>query len=127
MKVALKALAAEPPKVVETEGKKAYAVSLRNRAEMTVRYEANIQDLEGCCRRRWYVWTTSHPDASPRCAPHQGKLYSINPDNRSGVIDGNRYTYLPDVLALNKGNSIINGYNCRHRFDTLSKRFALSY
>ncbi len=116
MKVALKALAAEPPKVVEAEGRKAYTFSLRNRAEMTVRYEANMRDLERLIAEGVeYVWTTSHPDASPRCAPHQGKLYSINSNNRSGVIDGHRYTYLPDILKLNKGNSIINGYNCRHR------------
>lgn len=114
--VALKALAAEPPKVVEVEGRRAYTFSLRNRAEMTVRYEANMRDLERLIAEGVeYVWTTSHPDASPRCAPHQGKLYSINPNNRSGVIDGIRYTYLPDVLKLNNGNSIINGYNCRHR------------
>lgn len=116
LNVALKALAAEPPKVVETEGRKAYTVSLRNRAEMAVRYEANMRDLERLIAEGVeYVWTSSHPDASPRCAPHQGKLYSINPNNRSGVIDGYRYTYLPDVLKLNNGNSIINGYNCRHR------------
>jgi hypothetical protein len=116
MKVALKALAAEPPKVVEAEGRKAYTVSLRNRAEMTVRYEANMRDLERLIADGVeYVWTTSHPDASPRCAPHQGKLYSINPNNPRGVIDGHPYTYLPDVLKLNNGNSIINGYNCRHR------------
>jgi hypothetical protein len=116
LNVALKALAAEPPKVVEVEGRRAYTVSLRNRAEMTVRYEANMRDLERLIAEGVeYVWTSSHPDASPRCAPHQGKLYSINPNNRSGVIDGYRYTYLPDILKLNKGNSIINGYNCRHR------------
>lgn len=114
--VALKALAAEPPKMVEAEGRKAYTVSLRNRAEMTVRYEANMRDLERLIAEGVeYVWTTSHPDASPRCAPHQGKLYSLNPENKTGVIDGIRYTYLPDVLKLNGGNSIINGYNCRHR------------
>lgn len=114
--VALKALAAEPPKVVEAEGRKAYTVSLRNRAEMTVRYEANMRDLERLIAEGVeYVWTSSHPDASPRCAPYQGKLYSLNPENKTGVIDGIRYTYLPDVLKLNGGNSIINGYNCRHR------------
>ena len=116
LNVAMKALAAEPPKVVEVEGRKAYTVSLRNRAEMTVRYEANMRDLERLIAEGVeYVWTSSHPDASPRCAPHQGKLYSLNPENKTGVIDGIRYTYLPDVLKLNNGNSIINGYNCRHR------------
>ena len=121
LKIALKALAAEPPKVVKvgaTEKRKGYTyvMSLRNRAEMAVRYEANMEDLQRYIDEGVeYVWTTSHPDASPRCAPHQGKLYSINPNNRQGVKDGIPYTYLPDVLRFNEGNSIINGYNCRHR------------
>lgn len=121
LKVAIKALAAEPPKVItvsHTETRKGYTytMSLRNRAEMMVRYDANLRDLDNLISKGVeYVWTTSHPDASPRCAPYQGKLYSLNPNNPSGVINGNRYTYLPDVLMLNEGNSIINGYNCRHR------------
>lgn len=121
LKVALKALAAEPPKIVkvaETDKRRGYTytMSLRNRAEMTVRYESNLVDLQKFIDAGVeYVWTTSHPDASPRCAPHQGKLYSINADNKQGMHNGIPYTYLPDVLKLNEGNSIINGYNCRHR------------
>ncbi len=116
LKLAMKALAAEPPLVAQVEGKKAYTVSLRNRAEMTVRYEANLSELkEFIASGVEFVWTTSHPDASPRCAKHQGKLYSLNADNKQGIHNGIPYTYLPDVLKLNNGNSIINGYNCRHR------------
>ncbi len=121
LKIALKALATEPPKIVrvaETAGRKGYAytMSARNRAEMTVRYEANIADIQRFINDGVeYVWISSHPDASPRCAPHQGKLYSINANNKRGIIDGHRYTYLPDILQLNEGNSILNGYNCRHR------------
>src|SRR5690554_847069 len=121
LKVALKALAAEPPKIIkvaETEKRKGYTytMSLRNRAEMAIRYEANLADLQRFIDQGIeYVWTTSHPDASPRCAPHQGKLYSINAKNKQGMHNGIPYTYLPNILKLNEGNSIINGYNCRHR------------
>lgn len=116
LKLAMKALAAEPPLVAQTDGRKAYTVSLRNRAEMTVRYEANLSELQAFIASGVeYVWTTSHPDASPRCAPHQGKLYSLNADNKQGMHNGIPYAYLPDILKLNDGNSIINGYNCRHR------------
>ncbi len=123
LKIALKALAAEPPKIVEVASNDetgragyTYTMSLRNRAEMTVRHQANMTDLQGMqAAGIEYVWITSHPDASPRCAPYQGKLYSLNPDNRTGVHNGIPYTYLQDVLDLHEGNSILNGYNCRHR------------
>lgn len=123
LKVALKALAAEPPKIVtvsenEETGRAGYTytMSLRNRAEMTVRHQANMTDLQNMQSAGVeYVWITSHPDASPRCAPYQGKLYSLNPDNRTGVHNGIPYTYLQDVLDLHGGNSILNGFNCRHR------------
>ncbi len=64
LKIALKALAAEPPKIVavaETEGRKGYTyqMSLRNRAEITARYEANLNDLNDLIRKGVeYVWTT---------------------------------------------------------------------
>lgn len=117
---ALKALSAEPPKIVSVKRKDGveytYTMSARNRAEIAARYEANLKDLQDLIKKGVkYVWTTSHPNCSPRCQPHQGKLYSLDPDDRYGVINGHSYTYLGDVLVLNEGNSIINGYNCRHR------------
>lgn len=120
VKTAIKALSAEPPKVVKVirqDGKEyAYTMSARNRAEIAARYEANLKDLQGLISKGVkYVWTSSHPNCSERCRPHQGKLYSLDPNDREGVINGIRYTFLGDVLSLNNGNSIINGYNCRHR------------
>lgn len=113
---AIKALSAEPPKIVTTKNGKAYTMSIRNRAEMQVRYETNLKEIEEFkAGGVEYVWLSSHANASPRCAPHQGKLYSINADNKSGKLNGNSYSYLPAVLKLNNGNSILNGYNCRHR------------
>lgn len=114
--IAIKALSAEPPKVVTTKNGKAYTMSLRNRAEMQVRYDANLKGIEDLkAKGVELVWISSHANASPRCANHQGKLYSINPDKKTGVANNIRYTYLPDVLKLNNGNSILSGYNCRHR------------
>jgi hypothetical protein len=103
-------LASEPAKYVDKNGK---AISLRNKVEMAVRYQANLADVENMKNEGVkLVWTSSHADASPRCRDHQGKLYSL--DGTSGTIDGISYTPLKDVLEKNGGNSIINGYNCRH-------------
>jgi hypothetical protein len=91
-------------------------VSLRNLAEMRVRYEANNDDLKDYESKGVdLVFTSSHADSSIRCAPYQGKLYSIS--GKSGTIDGIEYTPL-DIALLGPdgdGNGIINGYNCRHR------------
>lgn len=116
VKLSIKALSSEPPKIIQMKNGKAYTMSIRNRAEMAVRYETNLKEVqEFMANGVEYVWATSHANASPRCKNHQGKLYSLNANNKSGSVDGIRYTYLLDVLALNDGNSIINGYNCRHR------------
>lgn len=115
VKLGLKAISADPPisTRLRKDGKPV-KVSLRNRVEMAIRYEANLQDVNRLVDSGVkLVWASSHPNASPRCAPHQGKLYSL--DGTSGTINGIRYTPLADVLKLNGGNSIINGYNCRHR------------
>lgn len=105
-----KLLASEPGKYTDKNGR---AISLRNKVEMSVRYAANQNDLaqfknEGVK----LVWTSSHADASPRCSPYQGKLWSL--DGKSGIIDGIRYKPIEEALNSNGGNSIINGYNCRH-------------
>lgn len=115
VKLGLKAISADPPisTRLRKDGKPV-KVSLRNRVEMAIRYDANLQDVNRLVDSGVkLVWASSHPNASPRCAPHQGKLYSL--DGTSGTIKGIRYTPLADVLKLNGGNSIINGYNCRHR------------
>lgn len=120
VKSAIKALSAEPPKIVKVSRRDGveytYTMSARNRAEIAARYEANLKDLQDLTAKGVrYVWTTSHPNCSNRCKPHQGKLYSLDPNDKNGSINGIPYTFLGDVLKLNEGNSIINGYNCRHR------------
>jgi len=116
----IKALSADPPKVVDLADGKAYTMSLRNRAEMRVRYEANMNDLakqrehmeEGGTK---LVWISTHPNCSPRCKPYQGKLYSL--DGSTGSIDGVHYEPIEVALRGPKGdgNGCIDGYNCRHR------------
>jgi hypothetical protein len=91
-------------------------VSLRNLAEMRVRYDANNEDLKQYDKEGIdLVFTSSHADSSMRCQPYQGKLYSIS--GKSGTIDGIEYTPLDTALLGpdGDGNGIINGYNCRHR------------
>lgn len=126
VKVAIKAISAEPPKVItvskgEDKGK-AYAMPLRLRAELATRYEANMQNLQQAIDSgEDLVWTSSHPNCSPRCAKWQGKLYSIS--GKSGVIDGIRYSPLETALkGINgDGNGIISGYGCRHRLISYRK------
>lgn len=103
-------------------------VSLRNIAEMTVRYEAQMQmldDLKASGTR--LVWIEPHANCSKRCEPWQGKLYSL--DGTSGKIDG--FTYEPLEVAMNQHyttragkvyrNGCISGYNCRHKLTPYSR------
>lgn len=97
-------------------------VSLRNIAEMTVRYERNMSELEEKKQKGVkLVWISTHGNCSKRCEPWQGRLYSL--DGTSGTIDGNKY--IPIETAMNVPyvtksgktyqNGILSGYNCRHR------------
>jgi hypothetical protein len=89
--------------------------SLRNRAEIHTRYETQQNELQGLINDGVeYVWASSHADASERCAPWQGKLYSLN--GTSGTIDGNSFVPLEEAMRGTKGdgNGLL-GYNCRHR------------
>lgn len=120
VKLAMKALSAEPPKVITiskgVNAGKTYVMPLRNRAELAVRYEANLQDVEQLkVSGVKLVWTSSHPNCSPRCKAYQGRLWSL--DGSSGVIEGKRFKPIDEALAgpLGDGNGIISGYNCRHR------------
>ena len=105
----VKLLASENGKYVDKNGK---SISLRNKVEMSVRYQENMKDLENFRKDVKLVWTSSHADASPRCSKWQGKLYSL--DGSYGKIDGIKYEPIENALRANGGNSIINGYNCRH-------------
>lgn len=117
VKSVLKTLSSQTPEVIrKDEEQKPYKVSLRNLAEMRVRYEANSKDIQRLKNSGVkLVWTSSHPNCSPRCKDYQGKLWSL--DGTSGTINGKKYQ--PIEIAMrgknNDGNGIISGYNCRHR------------
>lgn len=94
--------------------------SLRNLSEMEVRYHDhldNIEELKASGAR--LVVCSSHADCSGRCAPWQGRIYSL--DGTSGVINGHRYVPLEtatDVWYTTKAgrrykNGLL-GFNCRH-------------
>lgn len=117
VKSVLRSISSQAPNVVrKVEGQQPYRISLRNLAEMRVRYEANIKDIQQLKNSGVkLVWTSSHPNCSPRCKDYQGKLYSL--DGTSGTINGKKYEPLEKALRgkMNDGNGIIIGYNCRHR------------
>lgn len=113
----LKVMSSQQPIFTTIRDGKPFKMSFRNKAEMSIRYEANLEDVkrlkdEGVD----LVWISSHVDCSARCQPWQGKLYSISGKNAGKTIDGNKVYKLEDALKgkNNDGNGCINGYNCRH-------------
>ena len=95
--------------------------SLRNRAEMEVRYNRHLDDInELKAAGHKLVIASTHADCSKRCAPWQGRVYSL--DGTSGTTDDGRY-YVPLEVATNvpyttkAGITYMNGllgFNCRH-------------
>lgn len=98
-----------------------HANSLRNRAEMEVRYEANQSSIEKLRQEgHRLVICSTHADCSKRCRPWQGRVYSL--DGTYGYTDDGR-KYVPleeatDVYYTTKaGKTYKNGllgFNCRH-------------
>ena len=95
--------------------------SLRNRAEMEVRYNANVNSIADLkARGVKLVIASTHADCSERCRPWQGRVYSL--DGSSGTTEDGR-NYVPieeatDVYYTTKaGKTYKNGllgFNCRH-------------
>lgn len=91
---------------------------LRNRAEMYVRHEAqqaSIDEMRASGVK--LVWASSHIDCSKRCAPWQGKLYSL--DGTYGEINGHQYQPLENavnVYVTTKAGRVwkngLLGFNC---------------
>ena len=95
--------------------------TLRNRAEMEVRYQShedNINDLKG--KGVKLVIASSHADCSDRCRKWQDRVYSL--DGTYGTTsDGRKYVPLEeatDIFYTTKaGKTYKNGllgFNCRH-------------
>lgn len=95
--------------------------TLRNRAEMEVRYNAHLEQIEEFREQGVnLVICSTHADCSERCRPWQGLVYSL--DGTSGRTDDGR-TFQPlenatDVYYTTKaGKTYKNGllgFNCRH-------------
>lgn len=95
--------------------------SLRNRAEMEVRYakhQADIDALRSAGVK--IVIASSHIDASARCRPWQGRVYSL--DGTTGTTaDGRPYIpletatdiYYTTRAGITYKNGLL-GFNCRH-------------
>ncbi len=96
--------------------------SMRNRAEMEVRYEYHQDEIKAFKDKGTkLVVCSTHADCSDRCFPWQGKVYSL--DGTSGkTSDGRKYVPLEtatDVYYTTKaGKTYKNGllgFNCRHK------------
>ena len=96
--------------------------SMRNRAEMEVRYEYHLKQIDDLRDKGVkLVMCSTHADCSDRCFPWQGRVYSL--DHSSGLTeDGKKYVPLEiatDVFYTTKaGKTYKNGllgFNCRHR------------
>ena len=107
-------------------------LSVRNLAEMQVRYEEQVKDIDRLNKNGVeFVYASSHANASKRCQPWQGKLFKLDlksfegkpgeydptyTPKVKGTIDGKDYYSLAD--AFNHG---FLGYNCRHHLIAYKK------
>lgn len=105
----------------ETETESGDGHNLRNRAEMYVRHEAQQDSIEQMRQDGVkLVWASTHVDCSRRCAPWQGKLYSL--DGTYGEINGKKYQPLENATDIwyttkagKRWKNGLLGFNCRHR------------
>lgn len=95
--------------------------TLRNRAEMEVRYQAHLDGIEDLKRQNVrLVICSTHADCSERCKPWQGRVYSLD-GTRGATDDGRRYVPLEEATDIyyttKAGKTYKNGllgFNCRH-------------
>lgn len=96
--------------------------SLRNLAEMQVRYERHQDEIAGFKERGTKLVVCSvHADCSDRCKDWQGLVYSM--DGSSGYTEDGKY-YQPlenatDIFYTTKAGKVYKngllGFNCRHK------------
>lgn len=98
--------------------------SLRNLAEMEVRYNNHLKEIDDLKKAGVkLVVASSHADCSGRCAKWQGRVYSL--DGSTGVTEsGHKYVPLEmatDVYYVTKAGRVYKngllGFNCRHRLE----------
>lgn len=96
-------------------------ISLRNIAEITVRYDRTMEQIQGFISRGVnLVVSSQHSNCSKRCEKWQGGHYTL--DNTYQVVDGIEFQPLSNATdqyyTTKKGktykNGHITGYNCRH-------------
>ena len=96
--------------------------SLRNLAEMQVRYERHLQDIQDLKDKGVNLVVCSvHGDCSERCSKWQGRVYSL--DGTYGTTeDGRKYVPLEEATDIyyttKSGRTYKNGllgFNCRHK------------
>lgn len=95
--------------------------SLRNRAELEVRYNGHLENVEQLKEQgHKLVIASTHADCSERCQRWQGRVYSL--DGTSGKTpDGRNYVPLEnatDIYYTTKAGKVYKngllGFNCRH-------------
>lgn len=95
--------------------------SLRNRAEFEVRGQAQQDSIDGFRSRGVkLVICSTHADCSKRCAPWQGRVYSLD-GTKGRTDDGREYVPLEEateIYSITKAgkrwrNGLL-GFNCRH-------------
>ena len=96
-------------------------MSLRGKAELEVRYQHNLEMVQNLKDKgHKLVICSTHADPSDRCAPWQGRVYSL--DGTSGTTDDGR-KFVPLEKATDQyyttkaGKTYKNGllgFNCRH-------------
>lgn len=100
-------------------------LSLFTKAELQLRYEESLQEIESFKENGIrYAYISSHKDCSERCYPYQGKLVdlvspSINSKFETGeILNGHKVYSLTDITAqvdkYGYHNTVIVGFNCRH-------------
>ena len=97
------------------------SLSLRSMMEKTIRQEFHLNQRDDYLNRDVKLaWISTHADCSKRCAPFQGKLFSL--DGSSGTIDGYKYEPIEKATEIfvttKNGRAWKNGlfgFNCRHR------------
>ena len=127
---------AEDPVTTYEPGK--HPISLWQKAELDVRWENQIQNLQDLrVKGVQYAWLSTHPNCSKRCECWQGELVSLTKHaaspqksvdknfhyNKSsfvvGELDGHKVYSLYDIMDVDGPygykNNIYNGFNCRHR------------
>ena len=131
LKLKMKELAEAP---ITTAEKGKHSISLWQKAEIDIRQEHNKEMIRGLKEKGNDIcYISSHPNCSKRCERWQGQLVSLTKKTgkpqtsthspmfrfKVGYIDGRPLYSLPDIMeAVDEygyKNSVISGFNCRHR------------